>query len=38
MRLAEERGPFYAQAPIRVRSTDSPHDATVEAIVEAIRQ
>jgi shikimate kinase len=37
MRLAEERGPFYAQAPIRVRSTDSPHDATVEAIVEAIR-
>ncbi len=38
LRLAEERGPFYAQAPIRVRRTDSPHDATVEAIVEAIRQ
>jgi shikimate kinase len=35
-RLAAERGPFYAQAPIRVRSTDSPHDATVEAIIEAI--
>lgn len=38
LRLAEERRPFYAQAPIRIRSTDSPHDATVEAIVEAIRQ
>jgi len=37
-RLAAERSPFYEQAPIRVRSTDSPHDATVEAIVEAIRQ
>ena len=37
-RLATERSPFYAQAPIRVRSTDSPHDATVEAIVEAIRR
>ncbi len=36
-RLAAEREPFYAQAPIRVVSTDSPHDATVEAIVEAIR-
>lgn len=38
VRLAKERSPFYAQAPIRVRSTDSPHDATVEAIVEAIKQ
>ena len=37
-RLAAERRPFYAQAPIRVVSTDSPHDATVEAIVEAIRR
>lgn len=37
-RLAAERSPFYEQAPIRVRSTDSPHDATVEAIIEAIRQ
>lgn len=35
-RLAEERSAFYAQAPIRVMSTDSPHDATVEAIIEAI--
>lgn len=38
VRLAAERAPYYQQAPIRVRSTDSPHDATVEAIVEAIRQ
>jgi shikimate kinase len=38
MRLSVERTPFYEQAPIRVKSTDSPHDATVEAIVEAIRQ
>ncbi len=38
LRLAQEREPFYAQAPIRVVSTDSPHDATVEAIVEAIRR
>ncbi len=37
-RLAEERTPFYEQAPIRVRSTDSPHEATVDAIVEAIRK
>ena len=35
-RLAQEREPFYAQAPIRVRSTDSPHEATVEAIIKAI--
>ena len=37
-RLAAEREPFYAQAPVRVRSTDSPHEATVEAIIEAIAQ
>lgn len=37
-RLAEERRPFYAQAPIRVRSTDSPHEATIEAIIKAIRK
>jgi len=36
-RLAAEREPYYAQAPIRIRSTDSPHDATVEAIVKAVR-
>ena len=34
--LAAKRAPFYAQAPIRVRSTDSPHEATVEAIIKAI--
>lgn len=37
MRLAREREPFYAQAPIHVRSSDSPHDATVDKIIEAIR-
>ncbi len=37
-RLSAERAPFYSQAPVRVRSTDSPHDATVEAILEAIGQ
>jgi len=34
--LAAERSPFYAQAPIRVRSTDLPHDATVESIMKAL--
>ncbi len=34
--LAEVRRPFYAQAPIRVCSRAGPHDATVEAIVEAL--
>lgn len=35
-RLARERAPFYAEAPIRVMSSDSPHDATVDAIMKAI--
>jgi shikimate kinase len=34
--LASTRAPFYAQAPIRVISSDSPHDATVEKIMKAI--
>lgn len=34
--LAAERSPFYAQAPIRVRSTDLPHDATVDSIMKAL--
>jgi shikimate kinase len=35
-RLAAERAPFYAQAPIRVMSSDSPHEATVNAIIHGI--
>lgn len=35
-RLAQERTPFYEQAPIRIKSSDTPHDATVDAIVKAI--
>lgn len=34
--LAERRNPYYRQAPIHVTSQDAPHDATVEAILEAI--
>lgn len=34
--LARSRAPFYAQAPIRIMSSDSPHDATVEKILKAI--
>lgn len=35
--LSAKRTPFYAQAPIHVRSSDGPHEATVDKIVEAIR-
>lgn len=34
--LARERTPFYAQAPIQIKSSDSPHEATVDKIVKAI--
>jgi len=34
--LAELRNPIYALAPIHVYSQPSPHEATVEAIVEAL--
>ncbi|MBN8818795.1 MAG: shikimate kinase [Sphingomonas sp.] len=34
--LAEERRPFYEQAPIRVMSSDTPHDATIDKILRAI--
>jgi len=37
-RLAQERALFYAQAPIHVMSSDSPHDATVDKIIEALQQ
>ncbi len=36
--LAETRNPIYALAPIHVRSQPSPHEATVEAIIEALAQ
>jgi shikimate kinase len=35
--LAAIRNPVYAQAPIHVTSQTSPHDATVDAILKAIR-
>lgn len=35
-RLAKEREPYYSQAPIRVMSSEAPHDATVDAILKAI--
>lgn len=34
--LAEIRNPFYALAPVRVRSQPLPHDATVDAIIKAL--
>lgn len=37
-RLADERRPFYAQAPIRVMSENGPHDITARRIIEAIDQ
>jgi shikimate kinase len=36
--LAKIRNPFYAQAPIRVKSVAAPHDATVNAILKALGQ
>ena len=37
-RLAHERAPFYAEAPIRVLSENGPHAETARAILEAIDQ
>lgn len=34
--LAERRNPVYAQAPIRVNSSDAPHETTVRTIMRAI--
>ncbi|PCD04394.1 shikimate kinase [Sphingomonas spermidinifaciens] len=36
--LAAKRNPFYALAPIHVTSYDAPHEATVNAILEAIER
>lgn len=38
MTLANTRSPFYAQAPIRIMSSDTPHEATVDKILKAIGQ
>ena len=35
-RLARERAPFYAEAPIRVVSETGPHADTARAIIKAI--
>ena len=37
-RLAEERAPFYAEAPIRIVSKSGSHAETARAIIEAIDQ
>jgi shikimate kinase len=37
-RLAEERNPIYATAHIHVKSESTPHDATVEAILMALKK
>ena len=34
--LAERRAPFYAEAHLRVTSCASPHEKTVEAVLEAL--
>lgn len=34
--LAQERGPIYALAPIRVKSGGGPHGEVVEAIIDAL--
>ncbi|RYD54891.1 MAG: shikimate kinase [Sphingomonadales bacterium] len=36
--LAKVRNPLYALAPIRVESVAAPHDATVDAILKALRE
>ncbi|PZO87184.1 MAG: shikimate kinase [Sphingomonas sanxanigenens] len=36
--LAKVRNPVYAQAHIHVRSEPAPHEATVNTIIEALRQ
>lgn len=34
--LAAARNPFYAMAPVHIRSKPLPHDATVDAIIKAL--
>jgi shikimate kinase len=35
-RLAKEREPYYAEADIQISTGDTPHQAAVEAIIEAL--
>lgn len=35
--LAATRNPIYAEAPLRVASASTPHDITVDAIMEALK-
>lgn len=37
-RLAAERNPIYAQAHVHVTGNDSPHDHTVDKIIEALNK
>ncbi len=37
-KLAAERAPYYAQADIKVPSSDGPHEDVVERIVEALQK
>lgn len=37
-RLAEDRTPHYAEAPIHVRSGRGPHDTAVDAIITALHR
>ncbi len=36
-RLLKERGPLYAEAPVRVQSDEGPHEETAHAILRAIK-
>ena len=37
-RLAAERAPFYAEADLRVASSDGPHEDVVERIADALAE
>lgn len=35
-KLMEERGPIYAQADLKVQSSDGPHDTVVDSIIQSL--
>ena len=37
-RLAAERAPFYAEADLRIASSDGPHEDVVDRIVDALKE
>lgn len=37
-KLMQDRAPIYAQADIKVQSSDGPHDAVVDAILDALAE